>query len=247
MKLTALCCTYNRPNVIHHAIQSFLRQDYPENLRELIVLDDYGSYAPQEHENWCVVVSRRRFLTLGEKMNAVAGLASRDSDGYVVWEDDDIYLPWTFRAHAESLQRGDWSVPSEVILEHSGPRFSLHKTNGMFHSAWAYRRDAFAKVSGYPFALTTGDMGLMDRFRRANVKIIDPLAFGFRPYLIYRWFTTGYKNASAFGDRGYLLAECKPKPSALTQIDPKWPRDYVAITKSLLEPAENPQCLNHSG
>ena len=40
MKLAALCCTFRRPHTLGQLIESYLRQDYPRELRELIILDD---------------------------------------------------------------------------------------------------------------------------------------------------------------------------------------------------------------
>ena len=33
MKLAALCCTFRRPHMLGQLIESFLRQDYPRDLR----------------------------------------------------------------------------------------------------------------------------------------------------------------------------------------------------------------------
>ena len=43
MKLAATCITYKRPEVLASSIESFLRQDWPQDQRELIVLDDADS------------------------------------------------------------------------------------------------------------------------------------------------------------------------------------------------------------
>jgi cellulose synthase/poly-beta-1,6-N-acetylglucosamine synthase-like glycosyltransferase len=116
-KLACLCCTYKRPHILEHAVESFLRQDYPKNLCELIVLDDAGQLMPCSQENWHVVSTSRRFRTLGEKRNACAALSNPDVDAYVVWDDDDIYLPHTLRAHADALSRAEWSRPSLFLPE----------------------------------------------------------------------------------------------------------------------------------
>ena len=40
MRLAALCCTFHRPHLLGQLIESFLRQDHPRELRELVILDD---------------------------------------------------------------------------------------------------------------------------------------------------------------------------------------------------------------
>ena len=55
MKLAALCCTYLRPGSLGQLIESFLRQDYPRESRELVILDDAGQYDNQEGDGWRLV------------------------------------------------------------------------------------------------------------------------------------------------------------------------------------------------
>jgi glycosyltransferase involved in cell wall biosynthesis len=107
MKLAALCCTFRRPHTLGQLVESFLRQDYPAELRELVILDDAGQYENQTGEGWRLVSIPARFRSLGEKRNACAALASPDVDGFLVADDDDIYLPRWFRATADALSQAD--------------------------------------------------------------------------------------------------------------------------------------------
>jgi len=100
MKIACLCCTYNRPEQLAEAIESFQRQTYPLAKRELIVLDDAGQYDEQMGPGWWLLSLGKRFRTLGEKPNACAALASADVDAFAVWDDDDICLPWHLEAMA---------------------------------------------------------------------------------------------------------------------------------------------------
>jgi hypothetical protein len=43
MKLAALCCTFHRPHLLGQLVESFLRQDYPRHLRELVISTTPGS------------------------------------------------------------------------------------------------------------------------------------------------------------------------------------------------------------
>ena len=158
MKIAAICCTYKRPNELATAIECFLRQDYPAELRELIVLDDAGQYENQEvfHErypaqpgpglrvflNWRLISVPFRFRTLGEKRNASAGLVSPDVDAYCVWDDDDVYLPWHMSAAADALADADYTIPT-VIYNDKRNRVQRKSNQYLFHGAWAFRRQAF--------------------------------------------------------------------------------------------------------
>ncbi len=170
--------------------------------RELVILDDAGQYAPTDRRRsggWCR--SPRRFPRLGEKRNAAARLVSPDVEALAVWDDDDLYMPWALRASAAALDDADWSRPSLVL--HPQPDGSLrqHRTGGLFHSGWAYRRDAFERAGGYPAINNGEDQGLAERFQRLGVAEADPLALGFPPFLVYRW--AGGMHLSWAGPRGY--------------------------------------------
>lgn len=231
-KLACICCTYARPQLLAQTLQSYLEQDYPADRCELIILDDAGQYVSQAHaapKPWHLVSVPRRFRTLGEKRNASAALVSPDVDALVVWDDDDIYLPWTLRAHAAALERAPWSLPSVVLVEQAKTyRLAAKETGGLFHPAWAFTREVFAEVAGYPFMQSGQDQGLAARFRAAGVSSADPIALGFEPYLVYRWATTGSWHISALPrDTGYqrLATRITPAPPIAT-LQPFWPRDY---------------------
>ena len=61
MKLAAICCTFRRPHTLGQLVESFLRQDYPSELRELVILDDAGQYENQSGIGWRLVSIPTRF------------------------------------------------------------------------------------------------------------------------------------------------------------------------------------------
>lgn len=231
-KLACICCTYARPQLLPHALQSYLMQDYPADRCEMIILDDAGQYVSQSHAEpkpWHLVSVSKRFRTLGEKRNASAALASADVDAYVVWDDDDIYLPWTLKAHAAALEKASWSFPSTVLVENAITQaLKTHEAKSLFHPAWAFSREAFRAVSGYPFQQSGQDQGLARRFRRAKIPRANPIQLGFDPYFVYRWGSSGSWHLSAMDVReGYdRLAKQRHKGRPIERILPSWPVDY---------------------
>jgi hypothetical protein len=197
----------------------------------MIILDDNGQYANQSGDGWQLVSMPKRFRTMGEKRNAAAALVSADVDAYVVWDDDDLYLPHALSSHAAALQQAPWSVASKVLIERKRGRTRPQKTGGLFHPAWAYRRDIFKQVSGYPFMQSGQDQGLARRFRRAGVPQADPTAEG-EPYLIYRWSATGSWHLSAMERKtGYdRLAVHRHHGPPIKTIRPEWPREYCNLS-----------------
>jgi hypothetical protein len=200
MKLAALCCTYLRPQMLGELIECFQRQDYPLAERELVILDDAGQYDCQQGPGWRLISIPNRFHTLGEKRNACAALASRDVEGFLLADDDDIYLPHWFRAQAEALRRADWSRPSLVLSEHDGI-LREHPTHGMYHASWGLRREMFYRVRGYCAVSNGEDQELAHRLRAAGATQCDPCAFA-PPFFLCR-FNTGSYHLSVMDDGGY--------------------------------------------
>lgn len=200
MKLAALCCTYLRPAGLGQLIECFLRQDYPRELRELVILDDAGQYENQAGEGWRLISIQHRFNSLGEKRNACAALASPDVEGFLIADDDDIYLPHWFRTQAEVLKQADWSRPGLVLLEHNdGLREA--DTGGLYHGGWAFRKSAFQKVIGYGAQNNGEDQELARRLCESGATEIDPCTFA-PSFYVYRYDNASY-HLSYMDDQGY--------------------------------------------
>jgi hypothetical protein len=247
LKITAICCTYKRSSVLPTAIECFLRQDYPSELRELVVLDDAGLHGNQEGPGWKIVSFDQRFRTLGEKRNASAALASSTTDAYCVWDDDDIYLPWHMSAAASALEEAEFSRPSAIWLDGPEHRLRRARTKGLYHGAWAFRRSLFERAHGYPFIQSGQDLGLLKRFHDLGATYADPLSCDARPSYIYRWFTTdtGW-HLSAMGRGGYERLESLERGEAQKMV-PSWDVDWVAASKRATRVRRSPASPDQKG
>lgn len=227
MKLSVLCCTYLRPEFLGQLIESYRRQDYPINQRELVILDDAGQYSNQSGEGWRLISIPSRFRTLGEKRNACAALASPDSSGFVIADDDDIYLPHWLSTHATALRKAEWSRPG-LVYQEQGDVLREHPTGGFYHANWAYRREAFDRVRGYKSMNNREDQDLGTRFTEAGVTQFDPSRLA-PPFFIHRPNRTTY-HVSCLDDTGYAaLANLRSSGSAVFRIG--WPRDYLTMPR----------------
>ena len=223
MKLAALCCTYLRPDGLGQLIECFKRQDYPAELRELVILDDAGQYENQSGEGWRLISVPSRFHSLGEKRNACAALASTDVEGFLVADDDDIYLPHWFRTQAEALSKADWSRPGLVLLEHAdGLREG--ETGGLYHGGWAFRRSAFYKVVGYGPHNNGEDQELAGCLSSLAITECDPCKFA-DPFYVYRIDNNSY-HLSYMDDPGYRNLGSNDDHDGKTKIPVGWSRDW---------------------
>ena len=238
MKIAAVCCTYLRPKDLGHLIRCFQLQDYPPEMRELVILDDAGQYDSRHGRGWRLISTDRRFATLGEKRNAAISLIADDTEAVAVWDDDDLYLPWSLRACAAALQNAPWSRPSLVLHPREDGSLRQHRTGGLFHGGWAYHRSALEQVGGYP-ALNNGeDQALARRLKRAGVEEADPIALGQRPFYIYSWGTSGGWHLSGMGPQGYQrLGGLRSRKTQLTIADPP----HVDLHNPTILPGAHPR------
>jgi hypothetical protein len=148
MKLSCLMPTYGRPTLVQNSIACFMAQDYPAELRRLLILDDADQISPQDGDGWCLRTSSVRMPTLVSKYVILEAIDGGWADAFVIWDDDDIYLPWHLTAHANVLQQAQWSHPKMVwSLDGDGPK--LVSTGGGFWASAAVRRDLQSRINGF--------------------------------------------------------------------------------------------------
>jgi hypothetical protein len=255
--VSCLTPTYNRfpshGHLLAEAVESFLRQDYPKEQRELLILSD----CPKQ-EIFCAEPGVRilnyptRFASLGAKFNELC----KQARGAVLlpWEDDDIALPrrisqavqalefdgwdvddkgrWTFAARVQP--RYDYWNPQRCWFLTSGTLSKDHH-HGVCHNSSAFTKEAFLKVGGYPHISGAQDIE-MDRRLKKQVKVAPPLPDG-QPsdwQYIYRW---GVSDVHLSGrkphDEFYTEVGTRPIFEGRFQIWPVWLQDYTAMAKAL--------------
>lgn len=190
--LSCLCPTYRRPQLLANAVACFLAQDYPADRRELIILDDAGQFEPSSGPGWRLISQTARVRSLPEKYNALAGLAQ--GDHLVVWEDDDIYLPWHLTAHASVLAQGEYSKPTRVLSRSSNRGFEEECADGRFHGSIAFSRGVFESVRGWPLT-RRADFDLQFMAQLASLAASGDPCQSYPPSYIFRWGSTNAYHA----------------------------------------------------
>jgi len=239
MKIAAVCVTYLRPRQLGWMIRCFELQDYTD--RELVVLDDAGQYESQEGDRWKLISIKRRFRSLGAKRNAAVRYVSADVEALAVWDDDDLYLPWALSASVAALTVATWSRPSVVLHPQADGSLTQHKTGGLFHGGWAYRRGLFEGIGGYPAMNNGEDQAFARRLQQAEATEADPCALGFLPFYVYTW-GDGWAptpHLSSMGRDGYRrLRRVVPEKTKLEITAPPWfdpldPRIIPGVNKRM--------------
>ena len=227
--LVALCPTFRRPLCLANALACWLAQDYPAERRELLILDDAGQWPAQHGHRWRLHSLLPRYDSLPAKYNALATLAPH-ADAYVLWEDDDVYLPWHLSAHAAALADADFSRPSEVWSNYGTEGRAIHREAalGRFHGSWAFRRTAFEAVGRYRETRELNfDQHLGGRLEALD-NSGDPNTFR-GPSYVYRWGNP-YYNGQAWGDDYHdvveTLGDARPQTVLAPTMDAETERIY---------------------
>lgn len=239
-KISALCITYGRPHLLEEALESFLKQDYPD--KELIIINDL----PEQElifDNPQVKIFnfKERFPTIGDKRNKSVELSSGDI--LTSWDDDDIYLPWLLSSLVEKFE-------TNKELEFIQPNRSFCLCNGKIEitKGWcahvAFTRKIFDAVGGY-YSMNSGqDSNLNKRIKEtlnANKYKDIPITDEEICY-IFRWggdsyHLSGYGKDQPGQKSGFIKIEerVKSKPiEPIIHLKPHWKKDYFKITRDIL-------------
>lgn len=227
--VSCLCPTYGRVHALNEAVHSFLSQDY-EGKKELIILNDLSEQKIIfDHPDVKVVNVDKHIKPLGKKFNETAALASGDI--YLVWEDDDIYLPHRISYSVKNMRNGLFHTGQGYFEE--APQKIIRSRN-LFHANLAIHKGVFWSVNGYSLVDWSGiDTMLFEDLKRRYGEFSSDIADE-DVYYIYRWSTTGYhasfwsnNNVSVIAEdyvRGKILDGSIPTGDIV--LNPAWSYDY---------------------
>lgn len=170
MHFVCLTPTWGRPSLVANTVALFQAQELPAgDTAYLAILDDATQIAEQSggdaQHRW-EVFGHPVWIPLPRKYAAIlsrlGGIVPHGETVYVVWDDDDVYLPWHLRAIARAFRlrpQARWAHPDTVWStydERQPPLIPWHErprreaTAGRFHGALAVRGDLLAELDGWP-------------------------------------------------------------------------------------------------
>ena len=211
MNVTAVCVTWNRPEMLGRLIHCFhQQQDVPNS--SLLILDDAGQYpCINSGRGWVLLSTGIRYPTLGEKRNAAVEFAAAlfpQTEAIAVWDDDDVYWPHTLRSVASALAEAAWAQP-RIVFE-SSRRGWLNPTKTYidespepvcYGGAWAFRLAAFNDVGGYPPLNNSEDCDIGSRFLRQHGPSGDSSA----PCDPWYWYNRRPGQIAELGEEVYAI------------------------------------------
>lgn len=149
MFITALCPSYKRPSLLQNSLALWERQ-VERGEAELFILEDSGIYGSQKGEGWTLMSSGYRYPSLPEKYNAMLEHADPRTEAFVVWEDDDIYLPFYIKCYREAFMAGAELVKPAVVISDYNNFLEYEKADGRFHASLGFTRELAQRVGGWP-------------------------------------------------------------------------------------------------
>jgi glycosyltransferase involved in cell wall biosynthesis len=259
--VSCICLTYNRaPNHLHligEAVESYLRQTYPADRRQLLILNDTPEqvltvrshdtryFPPGDHTPGIHVLNIPwRFRTLGEKYLAAMGLAQGDI--LMWWDDDDISLPWRVERSVARLStpvKSDYYNPGGYwYLDASG----LHHDHfmGPGFNCSAFTREGYEKGVEAEFGMHL-DLILTYSFARNKIaRVLVPDSGPKEWSYIYRWgsnpeHVSGWgmkpgKEGDPQGRIGYIERGKRPIVRGSFTVVPAWIQDYERMVEGRL-------------
>ena len=239
--VSCLCPTYNRaPDhlpLVGEAVESFLRQDYPADRRELIILNDTpGQQLVCDVPGVRVVNLWSRIASLGQKRDALVRLAR----GTILfpWDDDDSSLPGRITQAVERIgtshywnpERSWWMIGGDLRTDHA---------HGYCHNASAFTREGWERAGGYPRESGSEDAGIDGRLRRLGPippRLSDhPAEWTY----IYRWGSSPCHLSGVAGGPDsdphrpqWERIGRRPIVPGRFAIKADWQLDYTALAKA---------------
>jgi hypothetical protein len=247
MHVICLCPTYGRPSLVANSLALFLGQRLRDgDSAHLLILDDAGQIRTQrgglDRLTW-QVECRREWIPLTRKYAPMLELSGdwrqATSDvAHVVWDDDDVYLPWHLAAHAAALESRPWSHPSRAWSTYGidptvEPPAERQLSGRHYHGALAVRGDLMAELGGWPKT----DRSDYDKQMLACCRDVagppgDPCQFG-PPSYVYRWQDTGRDHCSGRSQAGRYQPPRIQEPGVVDTLAPRYDRSTVALLARL--------------
>jgi hypothetical protein len=234
MKISCICLTYGRPDVLAEAVESFLRQDY-EGEKELLIVNDLASQQLVcDLQDVRVINLPERIPNLAAKYNFAIGQA--EGDVLTIWDDDDIYLPHRLSTTANCIRGQDWYHTTTAWFDET-PGGKLRLCNNVHHPNLAFSRDAWERAGGYTVA-DNDPCGLDQEFMR-KLGVVSGSVSALICFLVYRWQGTGSWHVSALGDnvseKAGRWAMRRGTQAGEVVVEPRWSRQWDEVARESME------------
>jgi hypothetical protein len=208
MKLLCLCPTYGRRReLLENSLACFVTQVLPAEDRHLVFFDDLGTLEECHCriDNVTILSQSARCPSIASKYNVMLDRLTKrgfdvldfDYDAVVVWDDDDVYLPYHLQAHAAALTMTgvDWSKPSRIWSAYHQPA-EQECAAGRFHGSLAITKSLLHELGGWIETKRADFDQQMISALAAKSVVYDTNHFVDSPQYVYRWGSSNSGHCS---------------------------------------------------
>lgn len=156
--VAAICPVYRQTKWLNTAVECWLRQTYPDSLRELLILDDSGEMQDWQGSEKFNSLGRRlwgvrsipdRFDSIPEKYDYLLNEVLDHADVVFVWDAFDVYLPWHVQSAAYKCPMLGYVAHDEVLCAY--PDIVATESGlGRSHGSFAISKFLLNSLGGWP-------------------------------------------------------------------------------------------------
>ena len=242
--ISCKCITYGRVGTLEESIESFLKQDYPADKCELIIVNDYALQTlVYDHPQVKVVNLVKTFETIGEKENFATELCQGDI--ICQWDDDDVALPHHLKNVAkymtEEVNILHWQIG--VLCHITG----IEQVGWIGNSGLVFRKAAWKAIGGHPLENAGYDMTFIERLHKHGGRLFANPPKEEASWF-YMWGGRGYHMSGEGTDHPKKLNAIQRHsahieserrlgkvPTGEVKLNPHWDKDYSELLKDYLK------------
>ena len=238
--ISCKCITYGRVVTLEESIESFLKQDYPSDRCELVIVNDYPLQTLiYDHPQIKIVNLSETFATIGEKENYATELCQ--GDVICQWDDDDVALPNHLNNVAKYMTDGVNIIHWEtgVLCHITG----IEQVGWIGNSGIVFRKSAWKAIGGHPLENAGYDMTFIESINRYGGRLFVTLPKEEAAWF-YMWGGRGYHMSGEGTDHpGKLNAIQRHSahiererymgkiPTGDVRLNPHWNKDYAQLLR----------------
>ena len=241
--ISCKCITYGRVSTLEESIESVLKQDYPADKCELIIVNDYPLQTLVfDHPQIKIVNLDKTFDIIGEKENYATELCQ----GEIIcqWDDDDVAL-------SNHLQNVAKYMTDDVNIIHWEVGVLCHVT-GIEHVGWVgnsgivFRKSAWKAIGGHPLENAGYDMTFIERINEYGGRLFANPPKEEASWF-YMWGGRGYHMSGEGTDHPEKLNAIQRHsahiekerrkgviPVGEVKLNPHWVKDYPQMLKDFI-------------
>jgi glycosyltransferase involved in cell wall biosynthesis len=245
MSLPFISCkmiTYGRVEFLEESLESFLKQDYPQDKCELIIVNDYPlQKLIFDHPNVKIYNLDETFATIGEKEN----FATSKCSGEIIcqWDDDDLALSNHLQNVAKFFIPGSDLLHWNIGIFMNMPVIEFND-RPLGNSGIVFSKKIWRELGGHPIENAGYDMTFVRSIRNVSKNIVFAAPPKEEASWIYVWGGRDYHMSGGGQDtddrpnvviRNAEHIENRRKrgeiPIGKINLNPNWKYDYYKLLK----------------